>query len=211
MGGRAAYTLATGLFIGLGGVLGYIAFLADALPLPALAPILVFIGLEMSTQSYVAVPRRHTVAVALAVMPSIAYLVVVFLAQLYGGALMGAALDPAGTMRATGLQNPDLVRTAGVMVMLANGFIITAMLWGGAAAHLIDRNVSSAARMITAAALLSLFGLMHSVLPTGGLSWPWSTGSPLPYHWAIAYFGLALMLWALARTRAFRESPAFDG
>src|SRR5438445_10730534 len=43
MGGRAAYTLATGLFIGLGGMLGYIAFMADALPRPALTPLLIFI------------------------------------------------------------------------------------------------------------------------------------------------------------------------
>src|SRR6185503_3443388 len=45
MGGRAAYTLATGLVIGFGGMLGYIAFLAGVLPHPALGPILLFIGL----------------------------------------------------------------------------------------------------------------------------------------------------------------------
>src|SRR5581483_1026710 len=47
MGGRAGYTLATGLFIGLGGIFGYIAFMADALPKPALAPILVFVALDI--------------------------------------------------------------------------------------------------------------------------------------------------------------------
>ena len=51
MGGRAGYTLATGLFIGLGGMLGYIAFMADALPKPALAPILVFVALDITEQS----------------------------------------------------------------------------------------------------------------------------------------------------------------
>ena len=205
MGGRAAYTLATGLFIGLGGILGYIAFLADALPLPALAPILVFIALEMTTQSYVSVPRQHIAAVTLAVMPSVAYLVVIFLSQVHGGVLLGAALDPAGAQAASGIANAEFIRTAGVMVMLANGFIITAMLWGGTAAHLIDRNVRAAVRTVAVGSVLSLFGFIHSVLPTGGIYWPWNTGSRLPYHWAVAYLGLAVMLAVLGTTRAFRE------
>ena len=79
MGGRAGYTLATGLFIGLGGMLGYIAFMADALPKPALAPILVFVALDITEQSYHATPKRHAAAVTLAVFPSVAQLVPDFL------------------------------------------------------------------------------------------------------------------------------------
>src|SRR5207244_952079 len=63
MGGRAAYTLATGLFVGLGGILGYVAFLADALPKPVLAPILIFVALELTEQAYHATQRRHAGAV----------------------------------------------------------------------------------------------------------------------------------------------------
>ena len=79
MGGRAGYTLATGLFIGLGGMFGYIAFMADALPKPALAPILVFVALDITEQSYLATPKRHAAAVTLAVFPSVAQLVQIFL------------------------------------------------------------------------------------------------------------------------------------
>lgn len=207
MGGRAAYTLATGIFIGLGGMLGYIAFLAAALPLPALAPVLVFIALEMTSQSYLSVPRKHTPAVTLAVMPSVSYLVVIFLSQVHGGALLTAPLDPGGAASATGIANPEFIRTVGVMVMLANGFIITAMIWGGAAAHLLDRRVGDAARLIAVAAPLSLFGFMHSVLPSGGIYVPWSVGSPLPYHWAAAYTAFAAVLLVLARTQALRDTP----
>ncbi len=124
MGGRAGYTLATGLFIGLGGIFGYIAFMADALPKPALAPILVFVALDITEQAYIATPKRHAAAVTLAVFPSVAQLVQIFLSQTYNGALMSAAIDPAGTMKATGLTNPDFISTVGVMVMLAHGFIL---------------------------------------------------------------------------------------
>ena len=111
MGGRAGYTLATGLFIGLGGMFGYIAFMADALPKPALAPILVFVALDITEQSYHATPKRHAAAVTLAVFPSVAQLVQIFLSQVYNGALMSAAIDPAGTMKATGITNPDFIGT----------------------------------------------------------------------------------------------------
>jgi len=207
MGGRAAYTLATGLFIGLGGMLGYIAFLADVLPMPALAPILVFIGLEITGQGYLATPRRHAAAVTLAVLPSVAYLVVIFLSQVHGGALMSAALDPAGTLTATGLTNPAFIATCGVMVMLANGFILTAMLWGGAAAFLIDKRIGATAVTLAVCAGLALFGFIHSVTPSGGIYAPWRIGSRLPVQWAAAYLGLAALLLVLARTRAYRESP----
>jgi AGZA family xanthine/uracil permease-like MFS transporter len=207
MGGRAAYTLATGIVVGLGGMFGYIAFLADALPRPALAPILVFNALEITGQSYLATPRRHIAAVTLAVLPSVAQLVAIFLSQIQNGALMSSALDPAGTLKATGLTNPAFVQTCGVMVMLANGFILTALLWGGAFAFLIDRRIVPASITLGVCAVLSLFGFIHSVLPTGGAYLPWTIPSALPFHWAIAYFALGGMFILLSKTRAFRETP----
>lgn len=208
MGGRAAYTLATGLFIGLGGILGYIAFLADALPKPALAPILVFVALDITEQSYLATPRRHAAAVTLAVFPSVAQLVQIFLSQTYNGALMSAAIDPAGTMKATGLTNPDFISTCAVMVMLAHGFILTAMLWGGAVAFLIDRRIGPAAATLAACGVLSFFGFIHSVTPAGGVYLPWRVGSTLPYHWTAAYLAFALLVLLLARGVAPQEQPA---
>jgi AGZA family xanthine/uracil permease-like MFS transporter len=207
MGGRAGYTLATGLFIGTGGMLGYIAFMADAIPKPALAPILVFVGLDITAQSYLATPKRHAAAVTLAVLPSVAQLVLIFLSQVYGGALLSAAIDPAGTMRATGLMNAEFIRTCGVIVVLAHGFILTAMLWGGAVAFLIDRKASAAAATLAVCAALSFFGIIHSIAPTGGTYLPWSTGSALPYHWTAAYLGFATLILLLSRTKEFAEVP----
>jgi AGZA family xanthine/uracil permease-like MFS transporter len=204
MGGRAAYTLATGLVVGLGGILGYMAFLADALPRPILAPILVFIGLEITSQGYLATPRRHAAAVTLAVLPSVAQLVVIFLSQVHGGALLSAALDPVGTAQNTGL-NPAFVQTCAVMVMLGNGFILTALLWGGGLAFLIDRKVVPAAGVFAACAVLSFFGFIHSVQPGANIYLPWTVPSSLPYHWSIAYLGLAVTLLLLGRTRSFNE------
>jgi len=205
MGGRAGYTLATGLFIGIGGILGYIAFMADVLPKPALAPILVFVALDITDQSYLATPRRHAAAVTLAIFPSVAQLVQIFLSQVYNGALMSAAIDPVGTMKATGIANPDFIGTCAVMILLAHGFILTAMLWGAAVAFLIDRRSGAAIAALVACAVLSFFGFIHSVTPAGGIYLPWKVGSTLPYHWTVAYLAFAALIAMLGRTRAYRE------
>jgi AGZA family xanthine/uracil permease-like MFS transporter len=205
MGGRAGYTLMTGLFVGLGGIFGYIGLMAALLPRPALAPVLLFIGLEITSQAYSASPRRHMAAVTVALLPSVAVVVQILMSQVYNGALMSAAIDPAGTMLATGLTNPAFVQTVGVMIMLASGFIVTAMLWGAAVAFIIDRQVGSASVTLLIFGALSLFGFIHSVLPSGGIYLPWTVASPLPWHWGAAYGGLAVVLLVLARTAAFRS------
>jgi AGZA family xanthine/uracil permease-like MFS transporter len=48
MGGRAGYTLATALFVGGAGVVGYFSYLFVVIPKVAVFPILVFIGLEIT-------------------------------------------------------------------------------------------------------------------------------------------------------------------
>ena len=51
MGARAGYTLATGLAIGAGAATGLLSLLVAVLPEAAIAPILVFIGLEITAQA----------------------------------------------------------------------------------------------------------------------------------------------------------------
>ncbi|QDU78060.1 hypothetical protein Pan97_51400 [Bremerella volcania] len=84
MGGRAAYTLATALFVGGAGVLGYFGFLYWAIPKPTVFPILVFIGLEITSQSFQATPKRHYPAVSIACIPALAALVLIFAGDLQG-------------------------------------------------------------------------------------------------------------------------------
>src|SRR5439155_1046271 len=59
MGARAGYTLATGVVIGAGAALGALSVLVSVLPEAAIAPILVFIGLEITAQGFQASPPRH--------------------------------------------------------------------------------------------------------------------------------------------------------
>jgi adenine/guanine/hypoxanthine permease len=198
MGGRAAYTLATGLFVGLGGVLGYIPFLAMLLPIACLAPILIFVAFDIVAQAFHETPKAHAAAVCFAVFPSVAQLVLITLDKV-NAVLAWSALDPQRVVDAMKIP-PGFVESFGVFVLLAHGFILTGMLWGAALAFLIDHRTRAAALVLGIAATLSLFGLIHSVLPTGGVYLPWSAalaGSHLPYQWTAGYAALALLILLL--------------
>ncbi|MDP7019798.1 MAG: permease, partial [Pirellulaceae bacterium] len=84
MGGRAAYTLATAIFVGSAGLFGYFGFMYLLIPKPTVFPILIFIGLEITAQSFHATPRRHYPAVALACIPALAYLALNFIDRIFG-------------------------------------------------------------------------------------------------------------------------------
>jgi adenine/guanine/hypoxanthine permease len=209
MGGRAAYTLACALFVGLGGMLGYLPLLARVLPLACLAPILIFVGFDIVTQSFQQTPRDHAPAVCFAMLPSIAQLLLIVLDKA-NPLFPASALEPERVAAATGIPLA-FAENFGVFVLLAHGFILTAMLWGAALAFLIDRRLGRAAVVLGVAAVLALFGLIHSVLPTGGIYFPWQTallGSHTPYHWSAAYAVLAVTVLLLGRMPASTESAA---
>jgi AGZA family xanthine/uracil permease-like MFS transporter len=84
MGGRAAYTLATALFVGSAGVFGYFGYLYLIIPKATVFPILIFVGLEITAQSFHATPRRHYTAIAIACVPALAALVLIYVDQLQG-------------------------------------------------------------------------------------------------------------------------------
>ena len=81
MGARAGYTILTALFIGLGGMLGFVSFFVELIPRAVLAPILVFVALDIGAEAFLACPARHAVAVAFAFFPTIARLLAIRLAN----------------------------------------------------------------------------------------------------------------------------------
>jgi AGZA family xanthine/uracil permease-like MFS transporter len=210
MGGRAAYTLATALFIAAAGYFGWLTHLFDWLPRAAMFPILVFVGLEITAQSFRATPVRHYPALALAALPVLAYL----------------ATIPLGRARLP----EDLPMEDALMYQalycLGNGFVITSLLWGAALAAIIDHRLVRAAVDFVLAGLLALFGIIHSPLRTAQINLPGPVVDQLyqlpagsaraaallhtPYHWAGAYVLAAAVLVLLAwfRPAVVPRAPA---
>ena len=189
MGGRAAYTIACGLFVGLGGMLGYVSFIVEAIPKAAVAPILLFVGLEITGQAYAVCPKKHYPAIFVALLPVIGELVRIALAStLFDPGIIGHW--PVGD---------DALAMFNVSMLLGHGFIITAMLWAGALAKLIDRKVMVAGAYFGVMAVLTLFGFIHSVAPNGDIYIPWMLDDPTPvYRLALAYVILGGTVLVLA-------------
>ncbi len=171
MGARAGYTLATGLFIGLGGMLGIIGGIVNIIPVAAVAPILIFVGFEIAEQSFI-VCKDEVPAVLFAFIPSIANLVQVQVNSFMG--FFGKSMaDLSGEMLAT----------YRAITVLGNGFILTAMLWGSMVSFLIRKNVKGFLVVNTTIIVFTLTGLIHSVNPDGSIYLP---GFEMNYSSAIA-------------------------
>jgi adenine/guanine/hypoxanthine permease len=188
MGARAGYTLATGLLIGVGAAIGVVALLVRLLPEAAVAPILVFVGLQITAQAFVASPARHAAAVAVSFLPAVAALVLI-----QGQVLLGAVDKSAADLTGEG-------RLAwGALLVLGNGFILTALLWASALVAIIEGRLRVASVVLAIAGVATLFGLIHSPLPDGAVFWPWAVASATPPTLAAAYGVAASLLLLLER------------
>src|SRR5947208_15501537 len=96
MVGHAAYTLATALFVGAAGYFCWFTHLFEWLPRAAMFPSLVYVGIEITAQTFPATPVRHYPAWALAFLPARGALAAIPLKQAHGG-------RAASTQRAAGV------------------------------------------------------------------------------------------------------------
>jgi AGZA family xanthine/uracil permease-like MFS transporter len=190
MGGRSGYTIATALFIGLGAICGYLSFFVGLLPEAAVAPILIFIGIEITAQAFEATPRQHYRAVVISFIPVIACLISIEFGQMLGG-LGKNATDLTG----------ELLATFNATTILGNGFIVTSLLWGAAFAHVLDHKPGNAALFLAICALFTLCGIVHSPLPSGAIFYPLAPPAPIVWHVATGYGIMALTFLLLECTR----------
>ncbi len=197
MGARAGYTLATGLVIGVGAAIGMVSLLVSLLPEAAVAPILIFIGLEITAQAFLASPARHAPAVALAFVPAVAALVLIQANALFGSIGKSAA-DLTGDGRLT----------YATLLVVGNGFVLTALAWSWTMVAIIDKRLAAAGAVLAGAGLATLFGVIHSPLPSGAIFWPWGAPSGTPLLLAAGYGVAAAVLVLLARSPSTRGESA---
>jgi AGZA family xanthine/uracil permease-like MFS transporter len=136
-------------FLGLFGLLGAL------LPLPAIVPILLYIGLLIGAQAFQASPRAHAAAVVAALIPNIAQWVT---------GMMDNALSAAGTSAAQ--VGTDALAGAGVVYdglkTLGEGAILAGLVLGAIVAFIIDKRFWQAAIFSGAGAVLTFVGLIHA-------------------------------------------------
>ena len=180
--------------------MGYISFFVELIPRAVLAPILIFVALDIIVQAFQACPARHAPAVAFAFFPTVARL----LAIKFGTPDIVPIENFQKLLTSSGKALPEILTT----VALGNGFILTAMLWGGFVAEMIDRRLKISAVYLAVLAIFSFFGIIHSSSPDGSMYFPWTLvglAQKVPYQFALAYLVLAVMLFFLSWSKESRE------
>ncbi|AZG43569.1 SulP family inorganic anion transporter [Gordonia insulae] len=154
-GGRSTYSLASGVAIGVLCFVGLFGVLEALLPVPAIVPILLYIGLLIGAQAFQAVPRLHAIAVVAAILPNLAQ---------WGSGMIDNALSAAGTT--AGEVGDEALNNAGVVYeglqTLGEGAVLVGLVLGAIVTFILDKKFHYAAIACAVGAVLSFIGLIHA-------------------------------------------------
>jgi AGZA family xanthine/uracil permease-like MFS transporter len=185
MGGRIGYSAATGVLVIVLSWFGVIAVMSSLIPLVAISPILLYIGMLIGAQAFQETPKHHAPAIVLALIPNIAA---------WGKLLIDSSLGAAGTSAAK--VGFDKLGQVGVLYqgleVLGAGAILAGMVLGAVGAFIIDKKYAEASYFAAAGAVLTFFGFMHGE----------SVGIAVTPTVAVAYAMVAAFLYALSRQPA---------
>jgi AGZA family xanthine/uracil permease-like MFS transporter len=154
MGGRIGYSAATGFMVILLSWFGILSVMMALIPVVALLPILLYIGMLIGSQAFQETPHRHAPAIVLALMPQIAA---------WGKTQIDGALGAAGTSAAkVGL---DGLGSHGVLYhgleVMGGGATLAGMVLGAIAVFVIEKQFMRAAAFAFVGSILTFFGLIH--------------------------------------------------
>ncbi len=182
MGGRIGYSAATGLMVIVFAWFGIIAVLLALVPVVAISPILLYIGMLIGAQAFQTTPTSHAPAIVLALTPHLAA---------WGKTLMDGALGAAGTNAAA--VGFDKLIGQGVLYqglqVMGGGSILTGLVLGAISSLVIDRKFVEASAFALAGAVLTFFGFMHGE----------AIGLGVTPTVAIAYLMVAAFIYGLSR------------
>ncbi len=155
VGGRIGYSLATGFAVAAICLFGLVGLFLALIPIQALVPILLFIGLVIGAQAFTTTPARHAPAVVLAMLPNIASW-----AQGQIDGALGAAGTSAATVGAAALNGGGVVYDG--MVLFGGGAVVAGLVLGAIAVFVIDREYTRAILYAIVGAVLAVLGFIHA-------------------------------------------------
>jgi AGZA family xanthine/uracil permease-like MFS transporter len=161
MGGRIGYSAATGVMVIVLCWFGIISTMLALIPVIAILPILLYIGMLIGSQAFQETPKEHAPAIVLGLTPHLAA---------WGITAINGALAAAGTIMPalTPEKKEALIgamRSEGVLYhgleVLGGGTILGGLILTAVAVLVIDRNFMKAAAFAGTGAVLTFFGFMH--------------------------------------------------
>jgi adenine/guanine/hypoxanthine permease len=191
MGGRIGYSAATGIMVIILSWFAIISVLLALVPVVAISPILLYIGMLIGAQAFQTTPAKHAPAIVLALTPHLAA---------WCKTLMDGALGAAGTSAAA--VGMDKLGQVGVLYhgfeVLGGGSILTGLVLGAIGVFVIEKKFVEASAFALSGAVLTFFGFMHGE----------SVGLAVTPTVAIAYAVIAVFLFGMSRAPAALAAPA---
>jgi len=168
MGGRIGYSAATGLMVVVLSWFGIISVMLALVPVVAISPILLYIGMLIGAQAFQTTPIKHAPAVVVALTPHLAAWAKLQVDTMLGATVTaaqtvgGLAGDKVGEVKAAALASlpQQGVLYHGLEVM-GGGSIIAGLILGAIAVFIIERDFVKASAFSLAGAVCTYFGFMH--------------------------------------------------
>jgi AGZA family xanthine/uracil permease-like MFS transporter len=190
MGGRIGYSAVTGIVVLVLTWFGIIALLSAIIPVVAILPILLYIGMLIGSQAFQESPHRHAPAIVLALLPQLAA---------WGKTQIDNALGAAGTSAAQ-IGTAKLAQV-GVLYKgletMGGGATLAGIILGAVTVFIIDRELVKAACFAAAGCLLTFFGFIHGE----------GIGVGRSPEVAISYLAVAAILYGCHKYATFAPRP----
>ena len=168
---------------------GIIAVMMAIIPVVAILPILLYIGMLIGSQAFQELPHRHAPAIVLALLPQIAA---------WGKVQMTTRL--ARPTNAAAVGHAKLAQV-GVLYQgletLGGGATLAGIILGAITVFIIDREFEKAAAFALAGTIFTFFGFIHGEAIGIG-------SSPTV---AVSYLGVAGILFFLSKYAEFHPLP----
>jgi len=168
MGGRIGYSAATGLMVVVLSWFGIISVLLALVPVVAISPILLYIGMLIGAQAFQTTPIKHAPAIVLALTPHLAAW-----AKLQIDTMLGATLSAAEKVGGLAGDKVVAVKSAAIaslpqqgvlyhgLEVMGGGSILAGLVLGAIGVFVIEREFVKASAFAFSGAVLTYFGFMH--------------------------------------------------
>ena len=206
LGGQVGYSLGVSLLVLVAGFAGIIQSMIALIPQGVIKPILVVIASDIMRLAFQSTKPLHASAIGLAVIPTILNFAYTKMSSLYEQVQLSA--QELG-LKMSELLGPQWVNEYLILGILSRGYILTGLLWASVLVCLIEEQFNKAVALLVVAALFAWTGIIHSVLPSSSMYFPWqldmtqfSTEQPLlPTAIAVSYLLAAFIVAVFARFR----------
>jgi AGZA family xanthine/uracil permease-like MFS transporter len=165
-------------------------------PVVAISPILLYIGMLMTAQAFQTTPQKHAPAIALAFTPHLAAW-----AKLQIDTMLGSTMTAATTVGGLAADKAAAVKAAAIAALpqqgvlykglevMGGGSILAGLVLGAVGVFVIERDFVKASAFALSGAVMTFFGFMHGE----------SVGINVTPAVALAYAVVAAALFALSK------------